>query len=149
MTNKEIYSIFKKGVSLILECTVGINDLEVDPDSGMRGKLVNIQVMDEGDAGEYLCFIIDFGMFEDLNKTYAKFNYYDSNHLPCESWFQQHWYESTKHKVEIYTEYSDDIFNLVLNDIQQKFLESKSDMTYVVWLEDQVRRLFKERKSDV
>lgn len=149
MINREILKLFNSGVFPILECTENIEKLcEVDPDRGMRGILKNINVIDKGEDYEHLCFIIDFGKFEEFNKPLGKANYYNSNHIPCETWFQQHWYESTKHCVEIYVEYNTELFN-VLDDlgVYQEYLDSKSNLPYISWLESKYKQFKLEGKK--
>lgn len=142
MTCREIFELFNNGIFPVLECTENIEKIcEVDPDKGMRGILRNINIVDEGEDCEHLCFIIDFGKFEAFNKPLGKANYYNSNHIPCETWFQQHWYERTKHNVEIFTEYDSELFNVLDDlDVYQEYLDSNSNIPYISWLESKYKQ---------
>lgn len=142
MKAKEIFELFKKGVRPVLECTKEVFTIDCDPDEGMRGKLLDIEIADKGESYECLKFVLDFGMFEPHNIEHAKHNYYDSNGVPCETWFQQDYYERDKNRVEFYIGYDSEVFKLVENsEAYEDYIASKSDLNYVSWLEEQYHKL--------
>lgn len=93
MTAREIFDMYCSGIFPVLECNRGINRLEVDPNVGMRGKLKGIDIMDKDEDTEHLLFIIDFGLYEEINKLLAKAKYYNQSFILCETWFEQEWYQ--------------------------------------------------------
>lgn len=139
MKAREIFDLYLKGVCPILECNSGIESLEVDPDTGMRGKLKGINIVDLDEEYEHLVFTIDFGIYEEYNRGFAKANYYNESHEPCETWFEQEWYGKEKNHVEIYLEYTDDVFDVAQNDLYEEFKKEGGNTTYVSWLENKVR----------
>lgn len=143
MKAREIYQLFLKGVRPIIECTEEVLKLECDPDPHMRGRIKNIQIEDQGEEWEHLLFIIDFGEFEEYNVSFGRSNYYNDKGIPCETWFQQSYYQGNKNAVSIYVEYGDESFSIVGDSLYDEFLNSKSDLSYVKWLENEVKELKK------
>lgn len=135
MLSTEIKTIFDKGIRPIIQCLKEIESLDVDPDEGMRGRIVDIIIKDE-----CFRFIIDWSNFESYNRQYAKPNYYDEKNVPCKTWFDQSWYQKHKTADSIYAELDSNIFEIVENDIYTEYQKSNSKDHYVLWLENQIRK---------
>jgi len=140
MKAKYIHDMYKTGVSLILRCNKGINSLDSDPNEGMLGRLLSIEY--EGMNDDYFKFVIDFGEFEKINKSFAKANYYNSDRIPCETWFDQLTYKQGKHKVEICINPEEDYFDLFdVSPILKEYLDGNHKISYVEWLESELQAL--------
>jgi len=140
MIAKYIHDMYKTGVSLVLRCNKGINMSGSNPDEGMIGRLLSIEYGGMND--EYFKFVIDFGEFEKINTSFAKANYYNSDRIPCETWFDQLTYKQGKHKVEIYVDLEGDYFDLFdVNPILSEYLTVKKKLSYVEWLESELSRI--------
>jgi len=56
---------------------------------------------------------VDWSSFEEFNRPLQKSKYYSSENVPCETWFEQRWYEKSKAHYSIFVERDGDNFELV------------------------------------
>ena len=95
MTFKDITFEYCQGKVFV--CKPKIDDLEIDLDPKMKGKIVGIGQPDEEDV---ICVTIDTSDFVDHNNFYAKSNYYGQDGIPRYTCRQTGWWpEDEKHNV--------------------------------------------------
>ena len=150
MKTKDLVQLVKQGAQPIVK----INDTEgvlEGPDSGMLGRIISVGDEEAEGGTSVISFDVDFLEFTDYNKTLAKSDWYDENGNPTLTWMQTPQYNKDAKRYTVYdmyvenSEYSNTSYIEVVDDNKwlNKYLESKSEVSYTRWLELQLDSLTK------
>jgi hypothetical protein len=140
MNAKELYLLVNSGEKPVVKFNKRAELQDSNFDEGMMAEIVSAH--DNGD-----CYVFDccFAKFEEYNKAFMKPNYYDNNGNPTLKWCETGFYPKDKCD-DIYVGYDDDEstfpFELVIeNKVLKLYLDEKSPLSYVEWLEQKVAEL--------
>lgn len=149
MKTKELVELVKEGARPIIKINDANGVLE-GPDHGMYGRIVGVGDEDIWERGiSTMPFIVDFLEFTEQNKSFAVHNWYDKNGHPTLTWMEMDRYEKDAKNHVIYEMYTDnseysDVSHLEIvsdNKWMNEYLDSKSEMSYVVWLENKLTEI--------
>lgn len=110
-------------VGKVIEFTKEVEKTECDPDEGMRGKVLSIDLDFRHDV---LAVKIDYSQFVDFNKKLAKANYYDKDENPTKTWFETNFYPANHIGTEYFSPEDVKVLKVVeeVTDISDKTLRS-------------------------
>ncbi|WP_442636560.1 hypothetical protein [Rossellomorea marisflavi] len=137
MLVKDLYKIVRNGVKPVIEFNEGVYRWwEEAADPLMMAKVLDV----EYDENE-LRLLLDLKEFESYNRSVARFDWKDENGEAKLSWFDTIFYPKDG-KAEFYMP-SDlevsEVFKIKENsDLFGDYLKSKTNSSYVEWLEEQV-----------
>jgi hypothetical protein len=149
MKTKDLVELIKNGANPIVKIHDKGAALE-GPDDGMLGRIIGVGVEDVWERGTSIIpFNVDFKEFESHNKSVAICNWYDKSGNPTLIWMETDYYERDAKNHEIYEmyvenqEYADLSYFEIIEDNKwlNKYLESKSELNYTRWLENQLDNL--------
>lgn len=140
MKHSDFVQMVRSGVHPVITFNEGITKLEVYPQPGMRGRVIDAE---NGDDDDTILFIFDYAEFDEYNKQFEEENYYDKNGAARLTAREAGCYDVVE---GIYTmSYQDVGSQFVLTDslstrLYNIYSQSGSGGSYVAWLEDTVSR---------
>ena len=139
----EIITMLSNGVKPVIEFNKLIEKYDYDPDAGMRFRIISCTKVDEYNCIWFKC---DMSEFMDLNKQIAKPDWYDENNNPTLTWFESSFYPNDNiFDMCVGINDEDCLLDIISenNSYYYEYLNSKSEISYVVWLENKLTELIK------
>lgn len=139
MTMQELYERLRSGATFTVECTKGIDDLELWLEAGMRVALKG----PASNNGDLIKLTVDASDHDTYNDTLATANYFDKNQRPVLTAKQAGYYPAN-HVDTVYVEPTikvGELFREIPEASAGFALEFRKsgEANYVQWLEDQLR----------
>lgn len=137
MKSKELYELVRQGKKPVIKFNKGVYDYCDDSfDPLMIGRITGVSIEFE----DSYRFLVDLNDYEAHNRSVALYDWKDKNGNPTLTWFDTVYYP--KDGIEVmylpgdYSFNIEDVFDFVEeNSLFQEFLNSKTNLTYVEWLE--------------
>ena len=113
-------------------------DLETYAEPGMRAVVVNIKEDYHDEMDTVLVIAVDYSKYDEFNKQFETYNYYDKEGIACLNARQAGWYKPVDTIYVMADDNVEDYMTLIneaSNNLYEMFLAAKVDKSYTQWLE--------------
>lgn len=140
MKSKELYELVRQGKEPVIKFNKGVYGYCDDSfDPLMVGKIIDVSIEFE----DSYRFLVDMNDYEAYNRSVAPMEWKDKNGEATLTWFDTKYYPEDG--IEAMYLPSSDIFDtkevfdfIEENTLFQEYVDSKSDISYVEWLESEL-----------
>jgi len=138
----ELAEMMKAGLQPVIEFTAEAKEHDLEPEPGMRCKVLSSYDCEDGCA----TLRCSFAEYQRYNEPFATSDYFDSDHNPTLTWFETPYYPADG-IYDIYVDMDDEyelMFTVVeMSPVYQHYLDSNSNLSYVSWMEHELQRIAK------